>query len=751
MATETVEHYLKNISSDVIKLGVSLLALAYFIYLIKSDAQQAYRKGAHWLPGNAFILSAFTIQLLSYLDMSTVNISDKPSYSEMILLLGNHLLIESQRLIICVFMGYLLPGMARHGSGGQWGDISALTISLITDITSELFFLHKSKDLFRLLTEQKTVQKIDYGYQYEMAEQFKQQPSIRAWFMVSSVGILVSVIFLILFLVCAILAGNTIRGVLSQRILASLPSKETEKSWKGFEEEVLRSWIVARACRPEYVIARSVLSSAAGMVVTLRIILSLLKFSYVQYKSVILRHDGLDELRKVRLVFQWVFVLIGWIAICWRWMTAVIYFPRLKNTSRLFTVEDFWTRAICQTRFGWKSSNVLLEEEISKANSVKSIKLRVYLCLLRSAQAFVAGFLIRLQSLVVLLGKICWFLSEIVIGKLLWTFTLGRKDLSLDSEFIKYRPVLKRIRMPGERPGSLWLANKKAFQLTKDRMQEGYKDAGEFSDLVSLISHRCTSSGIKNLVDEFESLPVVKAYFPNLDKMCWKMTAVSYLKIIVNIFPTSDRQRVDRAMKAFDQAKDFMNFLDSSEIEEANEMEFLDRLGMEADQMSKAADMEFNRLKYASTERNINIPPVEEIQNLMNSAQQLLKKNMLFDKDADTDDVGLQDSKDLTEIAPSYSLFRVCKHLLQNTGNDVMELEDLWNKIEDQLGNVFAYCVLQVSVQLVKKCRDWASDFEEEKIWDAVSIAGKVKWVSERCDAMPNWTEEQESPTVCPA
>ncbi|GLJ14469.1 hypothetical protein SUGI_0233990 [Cryptomeria japonica] len=232
------------------------------------------------------------------------------------------------------------------------------------------------------------------------------------------------------------------------------------------------------------------------------------------------------------------------------------------------------------------------------------------------------------------------------------------------------------------------------------------------------------------------------------------MTAVSYLNIVVKIFPSSEHQYVERAKKAFVQAEDFMNFLDISEIQQVNEMDFMDRLGMEADQMSQAADLEFKKLqKYVSPERNINIPPLEEIQNLMLSAKTLLADNMLVDGDANADaDLDcLHDSKDLKKIAPSYSLFRVCKHLLHGTSDHVMDSEDLWNKIEDHLGNIFAYCVLQVVAKLVSNCRNWASDFEEDKIWEAVYIAGKVKCVSEKCDAKPNWIEEQQSSTLCPA
>ncbi|GLJ14466.1 hypothetical protein SUGI_0233930 [Cryptomeria japonica] len=292
-------------------------------------------------------------------------------------------------------------------------------------------------------------------------------------------------------------------------------------------------------------------------------------------------------------------------------------------------------------------------------------------------------------------------------------------------EFGNYHKVLKRVCMPEEKPGSLWLANGKSIEETKKRMQDGYEDAKKCTELIELISHY-PSASTESLVNKFESLPLVKAYFPNLDKMCWKMTAVSYLKIIGKIFPGSDILK--RSIKVYEQAEDFMNFLDSAEIEQANEMEFLDRLGMEADQMSKAADLEFKGLQgNVSTERNI--APVEDIRKLMVSAKEVLEDNMLLYEDVDADGVELQDSKDLLEIAPSYSLFRVCNHLLPNTGDDMMDVGDLSNKIEDQLRNLFAHCISQVTDKLVNNSRNWASEFEEDKIWDAVHIAGKVKWV----------------------
>ncbi|GLJ17765.1 hypothetical protein SUGI_0310100 [Cryptomeria japonica] len=179
MATDQTQQNWTNFSSDVTKLVCSLLGLGYFIYLIQKDARGAYKKRAYWNPGNAFVLSALTIQVLSYLNSSiTVNISDKPNFEEVAMLFSNHLLIDSGRLTICVFMGYLLPGMARSGSGGDWGDIFALAISLFTDIVSELYFLHKSKYLFNFFNNKKKFHTIkeDYNYVYDIAEQFWGAP-----------------------------------------------------------------------------------------------------------------------------------------------------------------------------------------------------------------------------------------------------------------------------------------------------------------------------------------------------------------------------------------------------------------------------------------------------------------------------------------------------------------------------------------------------------------------------------------------
>ena len=39
-----------------------------FIILIGQDIRKAFKRGAHWIPGHALILSALTIQLMNFIE-----------------------------------------------------------------------------------------------------------------------------------------------------------------------------------------------------------------------------------------------------------------------------------------------------------------------------------------------------------------------------------------------------------------------------------------------------------------------------------------------------------------------------------------------------------------------------------------------------------------------------------------------------------------------------------------------------------
>jgi hypothetical protein len=61
------------------------------------------------------------------------------------ILVKNRLVIDSGKLVMCVVMVYLLLGMARSDSTMVGRDLTALALSIILNIVSELHFVWKVK------------------------------------------------------------------------------------------------------------------------------------------------------------------------------------------------------------------------------------------------------------------------------------------------------------------------------------------------------------------------------------------------------------------------------------------------------------------------------------------------------------------------------------------------------------------------------------------------------------------------------
>ncbi|GLJ06600.1 hypothetical protein SUGI_0042800 [Cryptomeria japonica] len=344
------QHKISSVVVQAIELGGISLGLIYFICLTISDNWSALRRKPRtwWIPGKVLVLSALSIQVLSILDYSNISFSDVPNAQGVAKLLGNQLVIDSGRLVICVFIGYLLPGMATRGSAEASADIVALVVTLFSAIVSELFYVRKAGKVFN---------KVDYNYVYDFFTELSDNPKIKVWFIASSSLFLVAIVLLILFLVSAILAGKTVRCMLKQRINSAISfnkPNQADEYWKKFDDEVLKQWLLCRAAQPQSVIARSVLSSSTGLVVTISIVLFIAKT--LKLGSTILHlDDGLDWLRHTTFGLQCVFLLLGGWVIFLRWFRAVIYFPILFRNGvkscfpwQRCSVEDFWTRSILE-------------------------------------------------------------------------------------------------------------------------------------------------------------------------------------------------------------------------------------------------------------------------------------------------------------------------------------------------------------------------------------------------------------------
>ncbi|GLJ46368.1 hypothetical protein SUGI_0977360 [Cryptomeria japonica] len=118
----------------LISLVRLLLGILSFIGLLSLNMWKAWKSKALWVPQGALVLSVFSIQLLGFLSIDTMNNPYCLALNEDPLerVLRNELWIDGGRVMVCVYMGCLVPQMARDSSKQRvWGDIGALALKCI--------------------------------------------------------------------------------------------------------------------------------------------------------------------------------------------------------------------------------------------------------------------------------------------------------------------------------------------------------------------------------------------------------------------------------------------------------------------------------------------------------------------------------------------------------------------------------------------------------------------------------------------
>lgn len=120
--------------------------------------------------------------------------------------------------------------------------------------------------------------------------------------------------------------------------------------------------------------------------------------------------DGFDWLRGIVVVVQWIFILPGWAIVCWRWLTAVVFYPRRMgsealNLKQFFRIEDFWTRTMLELQ------EKLTERDVESLNSLSFLNKFMFVFIQKLRLYKLLPVLLYLQILLVSISKFCWLIS----------------------------------------------------------------------------------------------------------------------------------------------------------------------------------------------------------------------------------------------------------------------------------------------------------------------------------------------------
>ncbi|GLJ11031.1 hypothetical protein SUGI_0140870 [Cryptomeria japonica] len=676
--------------------------VAFFVALILYDVISALRRGAIlWLPSNNLVIYGLILQLAAEAEVMNVSISSEHQLEQVEKLRVKQLSIDSARLTLCVFVGYLLPGMATTEYAGLWTTIAALLVSLITHIFIEFFIVVQS---------------------YVTGNVIKVGNNSWVWLIVSGVLLLLVLLPFFICMVIAISVGKYYRDNLSRRIAAILGNNDNSDGmeWENMREEMMKSWIVARVSQPEYMLTRSPFSAGVGVLVT--ICVAFFGAKVVWFRSVLNQRFGL-------FVVQYIFILVVWIVILYRWLRPLYYlvlFTKSLATLKL-EVKAFW--GIFKTP---------LTHVITSLFSIIGVDtMPKYILAVILSPLFIGIVIIKQEMHLI---KHCWLLSVWVIDKSVIR-KLSNVDTMLASlssgDFCRYKEVLESLRMPGEDVASLWIANESCYKALKLCMETAYKEGRSCKELIEVIGSCVDLNNVGFFADQLvEPLPIVKKYFPGLVEPLWSLTAVCLLKVIIEVTPDIDHTAVDNAVKAYNQASRLMDLVGCPDNINIT-VDFFGAANLEGFLVSVASKNDIENVKKTYEKRKgkrrergraDTALTLEAalciIQEKLDKAEKYLQRKHMLEE---VPSAFAQGTYWLT-MAPSYANYKVCK-LIMADSDSYSTVNELREKLLAFLKDVISSCVKQLPDLLLNRSRKWAEQFEEEKIYKAAAIVGKARGV----------------------
>lgn len=582
---------------------------------------------------------------------------------------------------MCVFIAYLLPGVVSRDLQSVWSNVGALASTVIAHMAYEAYFLKTSGRLFVCFF-------------------WPTRENHIVWLIPSYIAISIAIILLVLLLSCAVIAGKSIRNIMSQKVPLALSCCSSSSSAKNrlcnnVADHVLKCWIVVRASQPDNIMARSVFCAFAGVVVTVCDVLLIVKWVLLV---------PLQDLGRKVFVTQFAFVIVGSIVVVFRWLNAVFYFP--KNRGYLLQCEAFWTRELVQQK-----------QDLHRCRLILSLLLTmlVWACRLMVSLSKLCWSISEFVFI-----KVCWSVSQFVVSKVCW-FRMGENK---SDQFARYEKALEIIRMPGENALSLWRANKWAFENTENNLKEGIESGKSSCEkLISLKNYKTGAPGGEDPTSLEE-----EKQFKAVGKNSWKMRAVSMIHLIIYFYDGTNWDVVNNCMEAYSQALCFMDMVDRSDpetklVSEAadNEFKTLEKVW----KMRSPENSKRNQLEDEKVSHNLWKKALDDNMN------QLVEEERAGGKEDHTSPSvdKLHDSNDLKAVAAKISLYKIWKVTFPNS-NAVDAIQNL----RRSLANIIFYCLEEevLDEALLKNCNRWAEDGKEKEIFNAAFITGKAKGVRQQ-------------------
>lgn len=285
--------------------GASLICLG----AIGADTLDGLRHRRFWFPCRFFPINSTTLTLLSVATKLPLDFSSPmPAVQDQLTKLTG-------TVFVCIFMSFSMPSFGLMQDAEILSNLVALFIFVLTIVGN-------------ICTQLVT------GVIYT--------------FMAEHIVVLLCMVLLFGLTCCSALVVDTTNGILNDQYDCKAPTRLERAQMEFIKEDLGKVWLMAQTSSPQYVMARSAMSSAAGALTCVSVLLLL----QAEIRSFFTHFcEGRSDYQWANwpvVVSQTAMVLVGSIAPALRWINATGYRKSdgFGNCREEFGVEKFWVQRL---------------------------------------------------------------------------------------------------------------------------------------------------------------------------------------------------------------------------------------------------------------------------------------------------------------------------------------------------------------------------------------------------------------------
>ncbi|XP_022924953.1 uncharacterized protein LOC111432343 [Cucurbita moschata] len=664
---------------------VCLLAMA-------ADLVHGFRHRKFWFPCKFFTLNSTSLTLIAVAIKLSVDLNTSMPGRE------DQLAKLSSAVLMCTIMANCMPSLGSMENQEIFMNIMALAILVITLIINVCMEMGTG---------------VIYVY---MKEQ---------------VSILILMLVLLGILSFSALVVPSTKSYLEMKYslrheLASKECKANEKEGKiaveRLKEGMIKYWMMAQTCSPQFVMGRSATCTASGAICLLSagILAEAILTSYLTKKSFKFCNGPSDYKWSISfiLVIQCVAVVVGTIAPAIRWFAAIKFrCPKLgkEGYKKEFTLENYWIQYLVEMK-----------------QCPLNIKVKNRRCrkLVHSAKnKFLDGCII-LQTTIVFTSKVIRLISIFLVGgifsfcdcfkslknKLSFKDTISMNssgsEVDTDSKMDLSRFVLY---LEGEDDlVHLMIANN--YHATHHWIQKGQKKKPKI--LIHLLEGTIMSRGFKG-VAEFDNLQV-----PCLDSQqpqnCWMLPVVT-LTVIATSLPNMNRRLIKHLLRAVNEGLKYIRLIedhldtkgDFINLKKAAEIVWLG-----IDLHHKWLDIDIHKISHHKES------PKEVLEQLSNCAKKIYSAEKKTNQHLC---LKLSPSKWPIKVLAANCMYRISESMLLKYEKKYgHSSEQLFTEIEAIIGAIMGACLTNLEKVISTKCSNSAIEKREKSVRKAAYILGKT-------------------------